>query len=287
MSGERDQLFKKRFDEFMAEADDAFEDDISVGSGVGSGARLGGLTGLRPAGGALGGTSKPTGRGGIGSLGSLPSPKKPTGGLGGLGGSSGLGSLPSPSKPTGGLGGLGGLGGRGSRGIGGLGGLGGLGSKSTSKPALARPSAPSNIVSSAQPATALNVDHLQKTLDDVVKATSNLTLEVTSSVQGIQEENTKALKDISAFIKSLTEQTLNGFKEVSNRLNQPRYEDGKLQESLDAMIKNIDEEVAAKDDVVYIIVPGRESSTVTIDEATELIKDKSVKVVGSISQLTF
>ena len=77
---------------------------------------------------------------------------------------------------------------------------------------------------------------------------------------------------------------LEGFKEVSNRLNQPRDE---MQESLDAMIKNIDEEIAAKDDVVYIIIPGHKTNTVTTDEAAELIKSKNVKVVGSISQLTF
>lgn len=241
MATKRDQLFKQRFDEFMGEPDDGFDDDLSVGSGSAAG-----LTGLRPAGTGLGSLSSPVKRG----LGSLPCPaNKP------------------PARPFGGLGGkpLGGLGGRS---------LGGLGGKSFGGPSKPAPS--------AAPAPAQD---FTRALDDVVKSTSNLSLEVTSSLSKIATDNAETLKAISAFVKGLSEQTVDGFKEVSNRLNQ-QHGDG-LQESLDAMVKNIDDEIAAKPDVAYVIVPGHETATITTDEIAELVKDKSIRVVGSVSQLTF
>lgn len=178
----------------------------------------------------------------------------------------GLGGL-TGMRPAGrGLGGLSSA--AGGRGLGGLGGLGGL-SKPHTLPSFKLPAAEPR---AAEPPAAA--------LDGAFK---NFTLEVGK----IQTKNTEAMKGISTFLKELTEHVLEGFKEVSNRLNQPRDEDSKMQESLDAMIKNIDEEIAAKDDVVYIIIPGHKTNTVTTDEAAELIKSKNVKVVGSISQLTF
>lgn len=171
----------------------------------------------------------------------------------------GLGGL-TGMRPAGrGLGGL-----SGGRGLGGLGGLG----KPHTLPSFKLPAAEPRAVAAEPPAAALD------------GAFKNFTLEVGK----IQTKNTEAMKGISTFLKELTEHVLEGFKEVSNRLNQPRDE---MQESLDAMIKNIDEEIAAKDDVVYIIIPGHKTNTVTTDDAAELIKNKNVKVVGSISQLTF
>lgn len=179
-------------------------------------------------------------------------------------GGRGLGGL-TGMRPAGrGLGGFA----AGGRGLGGLGGLGGL-SKPHTLPSFKLPAAEPRAAAAAEPQAAA--------LDSTFK---NFTLEVGK----IQTKNTEAMKGISTFLKELTEHVLEGFKEVSNRLNQPRDE---MQESLDAMIKNIDEEIAAKDDVVYIIIPGHKTNTVTTDEAAELIKNKNVKVVGSISQLTF
>lgn len=184
----------------------------------------------------------------------------------------GSGSAAAGGRGLGGLTGMRpagrGLGGSaaGGRGLGGLGGLGGL-SKPYTLPSFKLPAAEPRAVAAEPPAA----------LDGAFK---NFTLEVGK----IQTKNTEAMKGISTFLKELTEHVLEGFKEVSNRLNQPRDE---MQESLDAMIKNIDEEIAAKDDVVYIIIPGHKTNTVTTDEAAELIKNKNVKVVGSISQLTF
>ncbi len=237
MAEKRDQLSRKKFDDFMGDGDDGFDDDISIGSG----SRLGGLTGLRPAGKGLG---------------SLGSPIKPSSGQG-------LGGLPSPAKPKT-LGGLGGLSGRPTGGLGGKP-KGGLSLKPlvAPKPAAPQPAAP-------QPVT-------QQPIDEAFK---NLSLKT-------QGETLEALKNISGFVKGLAEQTLEGFKEVSNRLNQPRDDDSKLQESLDAMVKNIDEEIAAKKDVVYLVVPGSETNTITESEVAKLIKNKSVKVVGSIGQLSF
>ena len=186
-------------------------------------------------------------------------------------GGRGLGGL-TGMRPAGrGLGGLSSAaGGRGLSGLGGLGGLGGL-SKPHTLSSFKLPAAEPRAAAAEPPVAATAA------LDGAFK---NFTLEVGK----IQTKNTEAMKGISTFLKELTEHVLEGFKEVSNRLNQPRDE---MQESLDAMIKNIDEEIAAKDDVVYIIIPGHKTNTVTTDEAAELIKNKNVKVVGSISQLTF
>ena len=191
----------------------------------------------------------------------------------------GSGSAAAGGRGLGGLTGLRPTGrGLGSRGMGGLGGLGGM-NKPQTLPAFKLPVA--KPLAAEPPAAARAESENTFGLDGAFK---DFTLEVGK----IQTKNIEAMKGISTFLKELTEHVLEGFKEVSNRLNQqPRDEDSKMQESLDAMIKNIDEEIAAKDDVVYIIIPGHKTDTVTTDEAAELIKSKNVKIVGSISQLTF
>ena len=257
MAPKSDQL-KDKFDAFMGE-----DDDDSVGSARGSvGGKLGGLTGLRP--------SSP-GRGF--GLGSLTSPGKPKGGI-----SSSPGNKPGPSrglgglsKPTGGLGGLSkpiatgpaktagaGLGGL-SKPAAGLGGLSKPGPKPTPKPGPSVEDAMSNL---------------------------NLSVEkVKSDLQSSVESNVEALKSITSMVNGLAESTIASFREVSNRLNQAKDEPG-LQDSLDALIKNMDDEIAARvDREAYIVIPGRDTSTVTPEEAAEILEGKSVRIFGSVGKL--
>lgn len=235
------------------------DDDDSVGSARGSvGGKLGGLTGLRPASpgrgfglGSLTSPGKPRG-----SPGSKPGPSTKTGLLGGL------------SKPTGGLGGLSKpivTGPAKTQGLGGLSkptGLGGL-SKPGSKPG-------------------------PKPGPSVEDAMSNLNLsvdKVKDDLQSSVESNVEALKSITSMVKGLAESTVASFREVSNRLNQAKDEPG-LQDSLDALIKNMDDEIASRvDQEAYIVIPGHDTSTVTTEEAAEVLKGKSVKIFGSVGKL--
>lgn len=260
MAPKSDQL-KDKFDAFMGE-----DDDDSVGSARGSvGGKLGGLTGLRPA---------SPGRGF--GLGSLTSPGKPRGGIPSPGNKPGpslnqpkTGLLGGLSKPTGGLGGLSkpivtgpakisGLGGL-SKPTGSLGGLSKPGSKPGPKPGPSVEDAMSN----------LNLS-VEKVKDDL---------------QSSVESNVEALKSITSMVKGLAESTVASFREVSNRLNQAKDEPG-LQDSLDALIKNMDDEIAARvDQEAYIVIPGHDTSTVTTEEAAEVLKGKSVKIFGSVGKL--
>lgn len=273
MAPKRDQLFTRdKFDAFMGADDD---DDNSVGSARGSigghSSKLGGLAGLRPV-----SPSKP-------GLGSLGSPGKPSSsgahsratseGLGGLGSSiakSGLGGLGRPAglaKPPGGLGGL-----KSSGGLGGLRSAGGLGGLKSTGGGIKFAGSGAQEVPPAAPLAE------SKALSE---AMSGLSI----SVDKVQTENIEALKSITSMVQELAEKTLAGFHEVSNRLNQTKDEPG-LQDSLDALIKNMDEEIAAKGDKeVYIVVPGRDTSTVTTEEAADIMKDRSVRVFGSVGLL--
>jgi len=243
---------KDKFDAFMD------EDDDSVGSARGSaGGKLGGLTGLRPA-------SPSRGFG----LGSLTSPGKPresprskpgpplnqskTGLLGGL------------SKPTGGLGGLSKpiVTKTASAGLGGMSKLGGL-----SKPVPKPTPKPGPSVEDAMSNLNLSVD------------------KVKSDLQSSVESNVEALKSITSMVKGLAESTVASFREVSNRLNQAKDDPG-LQDSLDALIKNMDDEIASKvDQEAYIVIPGRDTSTVTPEDAAEILEGKSVRIFGSVGKL--
>ena len=256
MAPKSDQL-KDKFDAFMGE-----DDDDSVGSARGSvGGKLGGLTGLRPA---------SPGRGF--GLGSLTSPGKPRGGI------------PSPGSKPGPPRGLGGL----SKPTGGLGGL--------SKPIATGPAKTAGAALGGLSKPAAGLGGLSKpgpkpgpksgpTLED---AMSNLNLsvdKVKSDLQSSMESNVEALKSITSMVKGLAESTVASFREVSNRLNQAKDEPG-LQDSLDALIKNMDEEIASKvDQEAYIVIPGRDTSTVTPEEAAEILEGKSVRIFGSVGRL--
>ena len=252
MAPKSDQL-KDKFDAFMGE-----DDDDSVGSTRGSvGGKLGGLTGLRPA---------SPGRGF--GLGSLTSPGKPRGGI------------PSPGSKPGPPRGLGGL----SKPTGGLGGL--------SKPIATGPAKTAGAALGGLSKPAAGLGGLSKpgpksgpTLED---AMSNLNLsvdKVKSDLQSSIESNVEALKSITSMVKGLAESTVASFREVSNRLNQAKDEPG-LQDSLDALIKNMDEEIASKvDQEAYIVIPGRDTSTVTPEEAAEILEGKSVRIFGSVGRL--
>ena len=253
MAPKSDQL-KDKFDAFMGE-----DDDDSVGSARGSvGGKLGGLTGLRPA---------SPGRGF--GLGSLTSPGKPRGSPGSKPGPSTnqpkTGLLGGLSKPTGGLGGLSKPIVTGPAKISGLGGL--------SKPGgLSRPG------SKPGPKPGPSVEDAMSNL--------NLSVEkVKDDLQSSVESNVEALKSITSMVKGLAESTVASFREVSNRLNQAKDEPG-LQDSLDALIKNMDDEIAARvDQEAYIVIPGHDTSTVTTEEAAEVLKGKSVKIFGSVGKL--
>lgn len=190
--------------------------------------------------------------GGLGGLRAV-SPDKPS--LGSLVSptpkSSGLGSLVSPNKPKSGLGGLGGL-----KSTGGL--KGGLSLKPTA--------GIGGIKSSIKPP------------EPPISAMSNLSLST-------QTENIEALKSITSLLQGLSEKTIAGFQEVSNRLNQTKDEPN-LQDSLDELIKNIDDEISAKSDKeVYVIIPGRETSTITEEEIAKIVKGHKVRVFGSVGLL--
>jgi hypothetical protein len=248
MAPKGDQL-KDKFDAFMGE-----DDDDSVGSARGSvGGKLGGLTGLRPA---------SPGRG-LG-LGSLTSPGKPRGGITGL------------AKPTGGLGSL-------AKPVGGV---------TSSRAAGAGPAKPAGglgLGGLTKPAGTTGLGGLSKPGSKPIEdAMSNLNLsmeKVKEDLQSSVETNVEALKSITSMVKGLAENTIASFREVSNRLNQPRDDQG-LQDSLDALIKNMDDEIAAKvDQEVYIVIPGRDTSTVTTEEAADILKGKSVRIFGSVGKL--
>lgn len=252
MAPKSDQL-KDKFDAFMGE-----DDDDSVGSARGSvGGKLGGLTGLRPA---------SPGRGF--GLGSLTSPGKPRGGI------PSPGSKPGPSRGLGGL----------SKPTGGLGGL--------SKPIATGPAKTAGAALGGLSKPAAGLGGLSKpgpksgpTLEG---AMSNLNLsveKVKSDLQSSVESNVEAMKSITSMVKGLAESTVASFREVSNRLNQAKDEPG-LQDSLDALIKNMDEEIASKvDQEAYILIPGRDTSTVTPEEAAEILEGKSVRIFGSVGKL--
>ena len=179
--------------------------------------------------------------------------------LGGLGGLRAVSPLPSPNKPVGGLGGLGKkttesskparLGGAKLGGIGGakLGGIGGA-----KPPELAD------------------------------KMGALTTGEHVNALQAV----TSTMKEIAQTMQGLSEKTVLGFQEVSNRLRAQQGEEPSVQESLDALVRNIDEEIAAKgDDNVYVIIPGKEKKTVTTDEVAKLVKGKSVHIFGSVGHI--
>lgn len=262
MAPKSDQL-KDKFDAFMGE-----DDDDSVGSARGSvGGKLGGLTGLRPA---------SPGRGF--GLGSLTSPGKPRGGI------PSPGSKPGPSLNQSKMGLLGGL----SKPTGGLGGLSkpiATGPAKTAGAALgglSKPAAGLGGLSKPGPKSA------PKSGPPIEDAMSNLNLsvdKVKSDLQNSVESNVEALKSITSMVKGLAESTVSSFREVSNRLNQAKDEPG-LQDSLDALIKNMDDEIASKiDREAYIVIPGRDTSTVTPEEAAEILEGKSVRIFGSVGKL--
>jgi hypothetical protein len=249
MAPKSDQL-KDKFDAFMGE-----DDDDSVGSARGSvGGKLGGLTGLRPA---------SPGRGF--GLGSLTSPGKPRGGI------------PSPASKPGPARGLGGL----SKPTGGLGGL--------SKPIVTAPTKTAGTgLSKPTGLGGLSKPVPPKPGSSIEDAISNLNLsvdKVKSDLQSSVESNVEAMKSITSMVKGLAESTIASFREVSNRLNQAK-DDPALQDSLDALIKNMDEEIASKvDQEAYIVIPGRDTSTVTPEEAAEILEGKSVRIFGSVGKL--
>ena len=196
--------------------------------------------------GGLGGL-RPVGKdlGGLGGPSSKGnSPSKDPGGLGGLGSK---GNSPSKDPPRSGLGGLSRAGPKAMKGISApkLGGIGGLKiGAAISSPAVSGLAA--------------------------VKVSSDTT-----------DATVEALKNITSLVQSLSEKTLLGFKDVSNRLNQETG--GDVQPALDELVKHIDEEISAKkNSEIYLIIPGSEPRTLTSEEATNLIKDKSVRVFGGI-----
>ncbi len=252
MAPKSNQL-KEKFDAFMGE-----DDDDSVGSGRGSiGGKLAGLSGLKP--------TSPAKLG-------IPSPAKPRLGLGNLG------TPPSSKlgKPAGGIG-IGKLGGLTTKHAGGtskpaetvgISKLGGLATGGIGKPAggLGKPTSTSDV---------------EETLSKLSLSVKQVNSELKSSV----ESNVEALKSITSLVQGLAEKTVASFQEVSNRLNQTREYSG-LQDSLDALIKNMDEEISAKgENEAYIVIPGHETSTVTAEEAAKILKKKSVRVFGSVSKL--
>ena len=256
MAPKGDQL-KDKFDAFMGD-----DDDDSVGSARGSvGGKLGGLTGLRP--------SSPMTQSKSFGLGSLTSPGKPRGGISSPGSKPGpsLGLLGGLSKPTGGLSGL-------SKPTGALGNL--------SKPISTKPAGLGGL---AKPA---GLSKPVPTSNRIEDAMSNLNLsveKVKSDLQSSVESNVEAMKSITSMVKGLAENTIASFREVSNRLNHAK-DDPALQDSLDALIKNMDDEIATKvDQEAYIVIPGRNTSTVTAEEAAEILKGKSVKIFGSVGKL--
>ena len=246
MAPKPNQLFsKEKFDAFMGDNED---DDYSVGSArgsIGGHSRLGGLGGLRPVVGGLGGL-------GGGGNSATNSPSKDPGGLGGLGAKRDSSHANKESLPAQ-RGNLGGLSRSGPRTLGGLKGI-------------AAPAAKVGGIGGLKASTAAT----PITSGQAVKAGSDTT-----------DATVEALKGITSLIQSLSEKTLLGFKDVSNRLNQETG--GDVQAALDELIKHVDDEIAAKkDNEIYIVMPGSEPRTFTFDEATDLMKNKSVRVFGSV-----
>lgn len=325
MAPKRSQ-FEKKFDDYMEDVDDDYDDDDVddhiISSPHGSAQQLTGFGGLgssKPASGlgVLGGKPN-SGLGGLGSLGGLgglgnkPSGSRPNSGLGfgkqeqgssrpssGLGG--GFGGI---GKSTGGLGGLGGFGGS-SKPSGGLGLLkdnkpsqpsGVLGSKPTgsiqqqglgklgllkegSKP-LEKPEISEQKQASAGPVQ----DNSQ--IADVIKKLSDMHMEVYTSVKKTEGENIKTLQSITKFMQELSEKTLNGYREVSEKLNQQRDEQLEVQQSVEQLIVNLDEEIyKSMHDQAYILIPGSETKIITYDEISQLLKDKTIHVYGSVRAL--
>lgn len=248
MAPKQNQLFsKEKFDAFMGDNED---DDYSVGSArgsIGGHSRLGGLGGLRLVNkdqGGLGGL----GRGGNSAA---NSPSKDPGGLGGLGAK--RGNSPNKESLPAQRGNLGGLSRSGPKTLGGLKGVAAPAAKIGGLGGLKASTAATSIASG-----------------QAVKVGSDAT-----------DGTVEALKGITSLIQSISEKTLLGFKDVSNRLNQETG--GDVQAALDELIKHVDDEIAAKkDNEIYIVMPGSEPRTLTFDEATDLMKNKSVRVFGSV-----
>lgn len=197
--------------------------------------------------GSIGGHSR------LGGLGGLRPVNNPTGGgLGSLHSSPNkpAGSLrSSPGKPTlGGLGGLGSSAGPKLSNVTKLGGLGGLGGSKSGAPAAA------------------------------TTQLGNMKLGDT--------ELANVLKSIASNLQGLSEKTIVGFQDVANRLNQEKGGDlADVSDLLDTLVTKIDETITAKKDEIYIIIPGHETQTLTTDETNELMKNKSVRVFGTIGSI--
>lgn len=299
MAPKTSQFGKKEFDEYMGEVDDDDDEDVqSVGSddaptfNFGSSRPSSGL-------GLLGG--KPSsGFGGLGGLGAQTSktasvsgsrPGSTMGILGGLGASSGtMGGLGASSSTMGRLGGLGAPNSRPSSAMGGLGKLG-LHKIDTGK--LDVPASMQRSTPKAEGATGLDV----KYIIDTMQKLSNLQLEVLSSnkktveetlktMKNMQDENVKALKSITTFMQELSENTLNGYREVSKILNQHPDEQLNVQQAIEEHITSIDEEIYKNmSDQAYLVIPGSDDSTVTYEEATKLLADKTIHIYGSVRSL--
>jgi tRNA uridine 5-carbamoylmethylation protein Kti12 len=95
----------------------------------------------------------------------------------------------------------------------------------------------------------------------------------------------EAMKSMTSMVEGLVESSVASFREVCNRLNQAKDEPG-LQDLLDELIKNTDEENASKvDQEAYIVISGRDTSTITQEEAAEILEGKSVRIFGSVGKL--
>jgi len=311
MSDQRDQLFSKdTFNTYMS------DEEYSVGSAhgsIGGHSRLGGLAGLRPV------NSPDKSTEGLRSSSASPSkpsshasPVKHLGGLGGLRGG-GLGGLRGEESGgevprSGGLGGLrgGGLGGlRGeesgggaprSGGLGGLrsGGLGGL--RDVEAPRLGglgglRGGEASRVRGGESGGGLGGLKSKQAGLGGLGGA--RLAGATTFSAPTVQMGNMKlegaseivdVLKTILSNLQGLSERTIIGFRDVANRINKDES-DADLTDcknALETLVEKIDEAIASKNDEVYIVIPGHDNKTLTEDEATILLKGKSVRVFGTI-----
>lgn len=139
------------------------------------------------------------------------------------------------------------------------------------------------LVNRASPkASSVADDSSSKAFSDVAQILAG----INENVDRIGKETVTALQEITKTVHGISERTMSEFDKISKVRGEATSEQPAppVQESIDALVSNIDAAVA-ENDKVYIIVPGRETGVATQEEITELLKDKNVVIVGGVQAL--
>lgn len=262
-------------------------------SGIG-GKPSGGIGGL----GGIGG--KPTSS--IGGLGGIVG--KPTGGISGIGGIGGIGRIGGiggasslgSSRPGTGFGGsasgnnmgttskpTGTFGAAGAAGAAGVGGTSkSAGGMNRSMGILGAGTKLSDATNTRLPDSGL---HDVGPVADAIKRVAEMQSEMYSSIKRTEKEHISAYKSMLKLMQELSERSISGYKEVSDRLAQQTDEQMAVQQSLEMLVDNLDKEMLRSEQDAYILIPGSGQHTVTPEEVVQMLKGKTVHVYGSVRML--